>query len=345
MSTLPAANYLTDSARTEGEFKAGLEAMLASTKQIPGAGVAELAITIAAGSITPAGSGGALVIDTESSAATDDLTNIVQTNYPDDSMILLRNANAARFVVCKHAATGAGQLLLARNADYVLDDTKKFLLLQRRGTDWYEVYRAPGRLSMPTVTKNADFTINREDHGKIFLVTGEPITVSFEAAALLGDGFCVGVVNTTNGSSTGVTLNPNASETVDSRVSLSLYGRQGVLLVCDGTKLVSIGDRQKPTFFRYNYASALLVNSSDGHALEVNPLTGNISTFTVEMTPGERIRIRFIQDGTGGRTVANPSGAKITGSIDATANKVSYLDLYHAVGDLRLEGFWSTVPV
>ena len=148
MATLPAANYLTDNARTEGEFKAGLEAMLAATKQIPGAGTADLAYTIAAGSITPAGGGGVLVVETESLAASDDLANVILTNYPDGSMLLLRNNNAARVVVVKHAATGSGQILLDRNADYVLDDTKKYLLIQRRGTDWYEVLRGPMRASM-----------------------------------------------------------------------------------------------------------------------------------------------------------------------------------------------------
>lgn len=145
MATLPAAAYFNNAARTEGEFKQAQEDFLAGVKQIPGAGAAELTATISSGSITPAGSGGVVVIDTEAAAATDDLTNIATTNYPDGSMLLIRNSNAARFVVCKHLAGGAGQFNLDRGGEYTLDDTKKWLLLQRRSADWYEVFRGPQR--------------------------------------------------------------------------------------------------------------------------------------------------------------------------------------------------------
>ena len=145
MATLPAASYLSNAARTEGEYKQAHEDHLAGTKQIPGAGVAELTATIASGSITPAGSGGVVVIDTEAAAATDDLTNIATTNYPDGSFLLIRNSNAARFVVVKHLAGGAGQMNLDGSGEYTLDDTKKWLMLQRRSADWYEVFRGPQR--------------------------------------------------------------------------------------------------------------------------------------------------------------------------------------------------------
>lgn len=344
MAQLPAANYLTDNARTEGEFKAGLEAMLAATKQIPGAGVADLAVTIAAGSITPAGSGGVLVVETESLAASDDLANIIQTNYPDGSLLLLRNNNAARFVVVKHAATGSGQIFLDRNVDYVLDDTKKYLLIQRRGTDWYEVLRGPSRFDMPVVAKAVNFTIQKEDMGKVFICTGG-LTVSFAAASSLGAGFCVSIINNNSQLGNDITLDPNASEAVDQRTNLRISPGRGLLMVCDGADFRTIGNRTKPRHFLYNYAASLTLNASDADWLEVGALTGNVTTLTVDASVGERVRIRFKQDGTGGRTVANPAGSKITGSIDATANKASYLDLYYSVVDLRLEGFWSTVPV
>lgn len=147
MATLPNAAYFNNSARTEGEFKQAQEDFLASVKQIPGAGVAELTNTISSGSITPAGSGGVVVVDTEAAAATDDLTNIVTTNYPAGSMILLRNSNAARLVVVKHLAGGSGQINLDGSGEYTLDDTKKWLLLTRRSADWHEVYRGPQRPS------------------------------------------------------------------------------------------------------------------------------------------------------------------------------------------------------
>lgn len=345
MSTLPVANYLTDNARTEGEFKAGLEAMLAATKQIPGAGVAELAITIAGGSITPAGSGGALVIDTESSAASDDLTNIVQTNYPDSSMLLLRNANAARTVIVKHAATGAGQIFLERSADYYLDDTKNRLLLQRRGTDWYEVMRNPPRLAMPGTDKSSSFTATRGDIGKVFVIDGGGITVSLEAAATLGNGWTCTVVNVNSGSNA-VTLDPNSSETIDRSTVYILHAQKAVTIWCDGTEFFSLNGYGLPRRVSHSFASSITINMLEGRYHEVAALTGNITTLAIDnQIEGERLRIRFVQDATGGRTVAAPSGAKITGSLAAAANQASVLDLTYSFAGNRLEGFWTQIPV
>ncbi len=343
MATIPAAGHISDSLRTEGEVKSDLEAVIASLRQVPGSASVELAVTIAGGAITPVGGGGIIVIDTESGAATDDLTNILATNYPDNACILLRNNNAGRFVTLKHATTGSGQMFLERNVDYVLDDTKKYIFLQRRGTDWYEIWRSPSRLTMPVVTKTASFTIQKEDHGKVFICT-QPLTVSFVAAASLGVGFCVTVINN-NSPDNMITLNPNASERVDERTSLAISSGDGSLMVCDGVDFWTMGPRRKPLFQVYAYAASLSINVGDAHTAEVGSLTGNVTTLTITGRVGDRIRIRFKQDATGGRTVASPSGAKITGSIDGTANRVSYLDVYFCGGDLRWEGFWSTVPV
>lgn len=347
MSTLPAVNYITDSARTEGEVKSALEAWLSATKQIPGAGQAEAELTIAGGSITPPGGVGALVIDTESAAATDDLTTIVTTNYPHGSMVLLRNSNAARFVVLKHAATGAGQMFLDRNADYVLDDTKKFILLQRRGTDWYEVLRGPSRPSMPVVAKNVDFTVQKEDLGKVFVCTNA-ITVSFAAAASLGNGFFCTVINHNYNTSNGVSLDPNSTETIDgnaTQLTILLSG-QGKLIVCDGSKLYSLNDYAVPSRTVVSFASSITIDATDSTYFEVGALTANITTVTVlNLNIGQKIRVRFVQDATGGRTVAAPAGAKIAGSVASAANQASWLDLMYTFAGNRIEGFWTQIPV
>lgn len=347
MATLPAENYLNDNARTEGEFKAGLEAMLAATKQIPGAGTADLAYTIAAGSITPAGGGGVLVVETESLAASDDLANVIITNYPDGSMLLLRNNNAARVVVVKHAATGSGQILLDRNADYVLDDTKKYLLIQRRGTDWYEVLRGPSRTQMPVVAKNVNFTVQREDIGKVFVCTNA-ITVSFSAAAQLGNGFFCTIINHNYNSANSVSLDPNGSETIDGEATTLtiLNSGNGKLVVCDGAKLYSLNDYVVPNRVLVSFASSLSINATDGEYFEVEALTANITSFTISaFTTGRRIRVRFVQDATGGRTVALPAGAKVTGSLASAANQASWLDLMFTLAGARIEGAWTQIPV
>ncbi len=143
MATLPAAGYISNAARSEGEAKVALDDLIASIKQIPGAGVAETTLTIASGSITPPSGGpGIFKVDTEASAATDDLTNIVQTNIPDGSIVLIRIANSARVTVVKHNAGGAGQITLRSQADTTLSTVAQWMALKRSGSLWEEVFRS-----------------------------------------------------------------------------------------------------------------------------------------------------------------------------------------------------------
>lgn len=230
MATIPAAGYISNSARTVAQMKTALDDVVASLRQVPGAGQAELTNTITSGSITPAGSGGVVVIDTEASAATDDLTNIVTTNYPDGSFLLIRNSNAARFVVVKHTAGGAGQISLDRGVDYTLDDTKKWLLLQRRGADWQEILRGPTRVAMPTVTKTASFTPQKEDLGKVMLCSNA-ISVTLLAATTMGSGYVVSLRNI--GVDT-VTVDANGSELIDGQLTLAIPAGATAVLICDG---------------------------------------------------------------------------------------------------------------
>lgn len=232
MATIPAAGYISDNARTQAQVQTALEDIVASLRQIPGASQVELTNTIASGSITPAGSGGVIVVDTEAAAATDDLTNIVTTNYPDGACLLLRNSNAARVVTMKSLAGGAGQFNLDRTVDYVLDDTKKWILLQRRSADWYEIFRGPYRLTSFVVSKVAGFTVAREDLGKTFTCAGT-FTVALTAAASLGSGFVVVVKNSSTGT---ITVDPNSSELVNGATTLLVPPGWSYVLICTGTE-------------------------------------------------------------------------------------------------------------
>ncbi|MGI9491270.1 MAG: hypothetical protein ACR2QF_02470 [Geminicoccaceae bacterium] len=93
-------------------------------------------ITISAGAASPTRTHH--TIDTESDAATDDLDTLSTGNLSDGAILIIRAENAGRTVVLKHEAGGAGQLHLAKGGDFSLDDGDKSLILQRRGTDWYE---------------------------------------------------------------------------------------------------------------------------------------------------------------------------------------------------------------
>lgn len=135
MTTFPAANYWSNAGRTEAEQKQFGEDFLAATKQLIG-GSASSTLTIASDQITP--TGGFHYVDTQAAAATDDLAQILQTNLPDGSFLMLGLANAAHNVVIKHNAGGTGTIKLVGAVDVTLDLVSSFILFQRVGTTWEE---------------------------------------------------------------------------------------------------------------------------------------------------------------------------------------------------------------
>lgn len=230
--SLPALNYLSNAARTEGEQKVAFEDLNKGIKQVPGAGIADQALTIASGTVTPAaGASAVLVIDTEASGATDDLTNIVLTNIDDGAMVWARNANAARVVVAKHSAGGSGQLSLQSTGDFVLaDPDKHWLLLKRNGTLLLEVARFPSADLAPLLSKSANYTTTPTDRGR-FIDCTATLTLTLLAAAIAGKGYeqtiqCSGGVTT---------IDPNGAETIGGASTLLLYRGDKVRVVCDGT--------------------------------------------------------------------------------------------------------------
>lgn len=142
MSTLPAAGYLENAARTNAEMKAALEAIRDIMAESLG-GEARTELTIASGAVTPPeGSGGGIFrIDTEGNAASDTLDTITQTNTRDGQIIALMAENASRVVTINHAAGGAGQILLYDATDFVFASTAAVIFLRRSGTDWIELCR------------------------------------------------------------------------------------------------------------------------------------------------------------------------------------------------------------
>lgn len=230
--SFPAASYISNAARTEGENKTAFEDQLKGIKQIPGAGIADQALTIASGSVTPAaGSSAVLVIDTEASAATDDLTNIVLTNIDDGAMVWVRNANAARVVVAKHSAGGSGQLSLSTGGDFVLaDPDRHWLLLKRNGTLFLEVARFPAATLPPLLSKSGNYTTTPADRGR-FIDCTATLTLTLLPAATAGKGF-EQVVQCSGGVTT---IDPNGAETIGGNLTLTLQRGDVVRLVCDGT--------------------------------------------------------------------------------------------------------------
>lgn len=276
--SFPAIGYLSNAAQTEGAMKTAFEDLNKAARQIPGAGIADQALTIATGSVTPAlGSSNILVIDTEASAATDDLTNIVLTNIDDGAMVFVRNANAARVVVAKHSAGGSGQLSLSTGGDFVLaDPDRHWLLLKRNGTLFLEVARFPEAPLAPLLSKSANYTTTPADRGRLINCTANTFTLTLLAAATAGVGFTQVIRNSGNGI---ITIDPNGAETIDGQTTISVYPGQIYTLLCTGTAWLVITAGSLSGGFRTGHALLTYDDTPDpGWVLANDTTIGNGSS-------------------------------------------------------------------
>lgn len=118
-----------------------IQAMLAAIKQLPGA-EAFTELTISSGVVVPTSC--AFTVDTEGNAGSDNLDKIQITNLRDGSYITVRPENIARVVTIRHMQGGSGQIHLASTGTYILNAVNSAIILQLKGTTWYEVARVSG---------------------------------------------------------------------------------------------------------------------------------------------------------------------------------------------------------
>lgn len=138
MTAFPAATFFTyDDAQDEGTVRQGLDDWLAATRQLIGAAAIEDQF-ISGGSVTPVS--GTLRVEGQGSVA-DDLTTIVTTNLPEGSLLLLSIKDEGHIITVKHGAGAAGSIDLSGALDFAMNKLEQGLLLQRRGTLWYELGR------------------------------------------------------------------------------------------------------------------------------------------------------------------------------------------------------------
>jgi hypothetical protein len=86
-------------------------------------------------------------------------------------------------------------------------------------------------------TKTANYTLLAADQGNLVVATSNSFTFAFTAAATLGSGWCVYLQNSGTGN---ITLDPNASETIDGLTSYVMYPGEARLVQCDGTGFNSV---------------------------------------------------------------------------------------------------------
>ena len=191
MPELPNALELRDATNTVAIQEGLMDQMGDRVKSVLGVVAPPSAQALSSGNITP-GNINLFSIDTEASAATDDLdtitgtTSVTAAGLNPGCLIVIRAENTARTVVVKHTTAAAWQIELADAADYPLDTTEKYLFLQLRETApasavyrWYEVGRAFGNdpaaertfRSLLSITTRADPLTPSED-GYILTASG-----------------------------------------------------------------------------------------------------------------------------------------------------------------------------
>jgi len=111
-------------------------------------------------------------------------------------------------------------------------------------TDWTIGLSGPqgatgptGNGNIPYAAKTGAYTVVAGDAAKLIDATSGTWTMAFQACATLGANWATYVRNSGTGD---ITLDPNASETIDGLTSYVMYPGEARLIVCDGTALRSV---------------------------------------------------------------------------------------------------------
>lgn len=92
------------------------------------------------------------------------------------------------------------------------------------------------------------------------------------------------------------------------------------------------------------YATTTTIDATLSNVFYVSTLTGNTTLAITGGADGQTINIRFVQDGTGSRTVTLPANVTANGSISSTATYVTWLILTYVSSASRWEGSYATAP-
>lgn len=143
MANLPNQNDIKNSA-TQGILQDNLEAHRDVTAQMIGGAYQDdfasaLELTIASDAITPTMAIHDVAPQTGNS---DDLDTIVQTNFPEGRVLVIRNTDASNAITVKHGSSGAGHIRLKGSADLIMNSGEDVLELLRDPTSpgfWVEL--------------------------------------------------------------------------------------------------------------------------------------------------------------------------------------------------------------
>lgn len=156
------------------------------------------------------------------------------------------------------------------------------------------------------------YTVTANDLGRIINCTANTFTVSLTAAATLGSGFNCSVWNTSTSSLSAyvITIDPNASETIDGMSTLLLRSGEGLDIVCDGTNW-QIANKKPMRGYAENYDNTISRNIASGWNSLVLGRTGTASG-TEAISIGS---YQAVASGQGSLAIGTGTGASLLYSV------------------------------
>jgi len=140
----------------------------------------------------------------------------------------------------------------------------------------------------PVYTAAAGFAVDATYRAKLINFTGGADTLTFAAAATLGNNFFTLIRNSGTGS---LILDPSGVETIDGQAYITLQPSESVILCCSGTSLFTVGYGRSVS---YNFTQLVLDVSAGG-------------TFTLSSAQAANKLLTFIGNPASGVTVEVPS--------------------------------------
>lgn len=180
----------------------------------------------------------------------------------------------------------------------------------------------------PITTINSNTTVLTSHRGTAFVWSGGAGTLAFTAATTLGNNFFCLVRNAGSGA---LTLNPDASETIDGATTIALNPTESCIVLCSGSAFYTVGIGRSNTF-AYTKLTKSVAGSADvtlsatEYANGVMEFTG-VLTGNINVILPTAVNVYYVTNSTTGAYTLTVKTAAGTGvAITQATQNIVYCD-------------------